>query len=41
MASKETAVALVALAAAVGVLWWVSRPVQRGTTINAVAGLRG
>lgn len=37
---KGAGVAL-ALGAAAGFLWWLSRPVQGGTKINAVAGLRG
>ena len=40
MASK--AAPLLALAALAGLVWWFNRrPVESGTKINAVAGLRG
>ncbi len=39
MATK--AALMVALGAAAGFLWWVSRPAKPGTRVNAVAGLRG
>jgi hypothetical protein len=32
---------LVAVGAVAGFFWWMARPVQGGTKINAVAGLRG
>ena len=37
----SNAALLIALGAAAGFVWWLSRPVQGGTRINAVAGLRG
>jgi hypothetical protein len=37
----ERVALLIALCAAAGFVWWLSRPVQGGTRINAVAGLRG
>jgi hypothetical protein len=39
MASK--AALMLAIGAAVGFLWWLSRPAATGTKINPVAGIRG
>lgn len=41
MASSEGIAALALMGAFLVFLWWLNRPVARGTRVNPVAGLRG